>query len=886
MILLVLVIGSVYLLMSSAGFEGMVRQRLITELQQAIGGRVEIASFHWNLLRLEAEADGLVIHGRELQSETPLGQIARLRARVSLLGLWSPSVRLSELDIAHPRVSLDRLSGWIDKPAATEPSPGIRISVRSTPSLISRPVIYHWSRVILNSRTALRPSMPRIGTRRSICRRTMCRFNCATSPAPSNRLKRYRIEAAAADLNLTRVVKSDQLRQMPKPVHGYFQATLDLTRTSATLQSMRLTARDTAKTSHSLNLSGALQDFTNPRWEAKVFGDLDMRLLDPITGYPFAPEGLAHIDLNAAGQGGEFSSDGKIHVDGGTYDGPGVSTRGVRLDANVHADKQRLLISSIVARLRQGGQVEGTVDLSPWLASPIQTTANVSTVPRAKGRNRRSEAPITPSTLPMNGKVNALFKEVSLDTILEMVSEPPFQRIGIGSTINGQATATWADGENSSVKVAANLNLRPASHLLAGEVAGSGVVDATYTQRNGAVEVRKLELHLPESNLTARGALGAYPLSSASALIVDFHTANLGEFDTLLRSLGVQRNGKSGAAALPVSLGGQADFHGSWAGSIVNPLLTGNLTATQLDLEMPALAADAGTSPVQTNTIHLDSVEANGSYSATRITVDHGVMQRGDTKLAISGALTAAQALAPMGKVVSGASQTNRLRASGAPAFDKNAVVNLRLDAAKINADELQPFIKQKLPFTGMLDAQVQLDGTLSSPVGSGWAQLDSGSVYGEPVNRIRAQGKMANKVISLSSISIAGSAGAIAGTGSYDMQSKRFEMDAKSADIDVAKIHAVSRQNWGATGRLSFSVHGTGTFDDPQLQGDATIPNLALGGEPAGALQMNAHTVNHALVYEVTARLDTASVNLHGQTTLKPDYQTHGAHRVFAVQY
>jgi len=101
-VLLVLVISGVYLMMSSARFEGMVRRRLINELQQATGGRAEIASFHWKLLQLEAEADGLVIHGRELQSEVPLGQIDRLRARVNLLGLWSPSVILRELDIAHP----------------------------------------------------------------------------------------------------------------------------------------------------------------------------------------------------------------------------------------------------------------------------------------------------------------------------------------------------------------------------------------------------------------------------------------------------------------------------------------------------------------------------------------------------------------------------------------------------------------------------------------------------------------------------------------------------------------------------------------------------------------------------------------------------------------
>jgi len=52
---------------------------------------------------------------------------------------------------------------------------------------------------------------------------------------------------------------------------------------------------------------------------------------------------------------------------------------GVGLDARVHADPEQLLISSIVARLRQGGQIEGEVALESQVvdsegdAEPIQT---------------------------------------------------------------------------------------------------------------------------------------------------------------------------------------------------------------------------------------------------------------------------------------------------------------------------------------------------------------------------------------------------------------------------------------------------------------------------------------------------------------------------------
>ena len=62
-----------------------------------------------------------------------------------------------------------------------------------------------------------------------------------------------------------------------------------------------------------------------------------------------------------------FRLDGRVHVDGGAYIGTGVVARGVTLDAHVQADPYELRITDIVARFRQGGQMEGIVDLKNWL---------------------------------------------------------------------------------------------------------------------------------------------------------------------------------------------------------------------------------------------------------------------------------------------------------------------------------------------------------------------------------------------------------------------------------------------------------------------------------------------------------------------------------------
>ena len=196
-------------------------------------------------------------------------------------------------------------------------------------------------------------------------------------------------------------------------------------------------------------------------------------------------------------------------------------------------------------------------------------------------------------SIPMNGKVTANFKGVSLDTILNIVCPPQYRRLGFAAGVDGPAIATWSNGDVRTIAVSSTLALSPSQKPPAGEVPATGALDATYTQRNGGVDLRNLELHLPASDFTARGSLGAYPVTSASVLTVALHSRDLSEFDSVLRSLGLERNGKRGTAALPVSLMGQADFRGSWTGSLMKPHIAGTLKATQLAVEMPSVAGDS-----------------------------------------------------------------------------------------------------------------------------------------------------------------------------------------------------------------------------------------------------------------------------------------------------
>src|SRR5207237_927886 len=63
------------LVVRSGWFYEKVRERIITEMSHATGGRVELGTFAFDWTRMEASVGSLVIHGREAEGETPLVQI-------------------------------------------------------------------------------------------------------------------------------------------------------------------------------------------------------------------------------------------------------------------------------------------------------------------------------------------------------------------------------------------------------------------------------------------------------------------------------------------------------------------------------------------------------------------------------------------------------------------------------------------------------------------------------------------------------------------------------------------------------------------------------------------------------------------------------------------
>lgn len=110
LIILVLVCGAAAgLYLANFGttlVEGLVRQKLMSEIDRRTGMRAEIQSFHLHLWNLHFEIGGLTLHGLEPAGSPPLFHADKVDVKVRVLSFMRRQIALEELTIDHPDVTI------------------------------------------------------------------------------------------------------------------------------------------------------------------------------------------------------------------------------------------------------------------------------------------------------------------------------------------------------------------------------------------------------------------------------------------------------------------------------------------------------------------------------------------------------------------------------------------------------------------------------------------------------------------------------------------------------------------------------------------------------------------------------------------------------------
>jgi len=238
-------------------------------------------------------------------------------------------------------------------------------------------------------------------------------------------------------------------------------------------------------------------------------------------------------------------------------------------------------------------------------------------------------------------------KGVALDTILDIVGQPPFQRLGLDARMTGPATANLGPMEMTGPSLSPpTLNVKPSGQSVAGEVPTNGLIDGNvYPARRGRGSCARLDVPYVLQSVGGAWTPGRYPLTSRTALAVDFHTSNLWEFRQSaprpwVKPLWEDRNRRPAA-----TLAGQGDFMdlgpARWSlapcGQREGDATGHRVAAHTACPKGPTLKPQA----IHASIVGWDTVEASGSTRPRRIAVEHGLLRRGKAEIALNGALVA-----------------------------------------------------------------------------------------------------------------------------------------------------------------------------------------------------------------------------------------------------
>ena len=880
--LFIVAVVSVTWYTSTDNFQRRVGARVVSVLEDATGGRVELGHLSFSLWHLAIEADNLVIHGTEGPDEMPYLSANKIFLRLKIntflsntLGKGAQShIGLDYLRVEQPHVHLIVYpDGHTNQPQPKHPSTSTTPVQDTLLDLQANDVELAEGLAVLNDRV-----IP---------------FDLAANNlnAQVNYLSssdRYGISVALNDLR-TKMGKQPE-------VQSALRLSGELGRDMIALKSLDFTTGASTR----LTATASVEHFNKPEWQASVNGQLEMKQVGFLAGLEGFSAG--RVDLNLSGHScrvtpqeaqkqphfwqrhrpapkenvlppdpacaAEYLLVGAMKVKALAYRDEHVVLHDVDGAAQLHITPAELLFTALTGALPGGGGADGDLRIENWLgetaaSAPVNSTKVVAAqTANTTAKSIGSKEPVQSVTLkqqvPAHAYLTVTVNHIPLRTIMD-ITAPHYGDLGFDTSITGPTKVEWggpAKNMTASVVVDANLKFAPVGLKRKGALSDTpvtGEVLGHYDGTNQTVKIAHIALQTPQSSFTAYGVLGVAEGDPLTGLNVNLQMRDLSEYDQLLQSLGLQSDGKKGAAAIPVVLHGALDFTGTARGAVQNLDVKGHLNADNLALHFGSRAD-----------INIDSAVGDAEYSPNGgVLVATATVKRGTAQLTASGTLTPH-------RVVSRRGVADYL-------WDEDMAIDAtaKLDTAQA-ADLLQIAGQQaKIPVTGTVALNGHAAGTLRDLTGAGHLTLTKGTAYGESYQTVSADIAVHGQELQATKLQVTAHNMSATGSGAYNFDTKHIQAQLTGNNIQLAKLDTFAKELPDTNGVVSFTADANGTLQEPNLHATATATHIVNNGKNLGQLDLTAHSTGSDVFYDLHSQLLGAQVALNGQTSLLGDYQS-----------
>jgi translocation and assembly module TamB len=917
-LLVVLLLAGFAWYSTTADFDRRVGNEVVSVLENATGGKVELRQISFDLWHLAIEADGLVIHGLEGPGEAPYLSAEKILVRVKIISFLQHTtgsgvashIGLNLLQVENPHVHLIVYKdGKTNQPVPKHPTPSTEPLQDTLLDLKASQVYLDHGVAQLNDR-----AVP---------------FNLAAQDLDANVHYIANSDRYGATVDL----KDLHTKMMQEPdVKSSLHIEAQIGRDMASLDKFEFHSGE-----HSELLANAqVQHFNNPEWKANVAGTLELKQLQYLAGVDGLDAGT--LDLNVAGHNCYVapsvaqkkprlwerlrsrkeaqsaapktlppSSDcqegyllvGSVKTHGAAYVDEYVRVRDVNASAQVKVTPTQLLFTALTGSLLTGGSATGELKIDNWLGEVPQNTPTTS--PTVKGATATANktaiavtgAPATQATTtntaPAHAYLTVKVDRIPLWTIMAITAPTHYADLGFDTAINGPVKVEWggpATDISDTVQVDADLVLAPVGPKYPRDIPLTGQILGHYDGLREAVDVKKLSLQTPQSSLTATGVLGVNNGDRLTALNVDLAVRDLSEYDQLLVTLGLSGNGKTGAKAIPINLNGTAHFHGTASGEIAKLDVKGHLQANDLEVRLGDIqTALAPTAPAsQTNLVtvattsgsparpaaatstatdvHIDSLVADAEYTPQGLAVASSTVTQGTAVLHVSGSFKP---------------RTVVKHHATTYVWDNGTAIDAKVQLGNANLVDLLTIAGQRnaIPVTGTIAVNAHTVGTLGNLNGSGTIALTNGVAYGEPYQSVNVDLSAQGRDIEASKVALVLSGMSITGNGGYDLGTKHFHGHLQGNNLQLSKFKMVQQKNLGVDALIGLNVDANGTIEQPGLKANLQVANLEYQGKALGSATLDAHSQGKLVYYDLRSNLVGATLIADGQTDLTGDLQT-----------
>jgi translocation and assembly module TamB len=886
LLLLCLLVGGFAWYSTTADFQRRVSKELVSVLENATGGRVELHGLHFSLWHLSIEADGLVIHGLEGPDEAPYLSANKIEVRVKITSFFAHTtgtglashigLNLLRVDQPHVHLIIDK-NGKTNQPVPRHPTSSKEPLQDTLLDLRANEVLLVDGVALLNDK-----AIPFDLAARDL--NAQVHYLSATD--------RYGIDVQLNDLRTKMASRAEAQSRIT------LQA--ELGRDIAVLKSFEF---DSGKASV-LHATASLNHFAQPEWQLALNGTVEINQLVLLAGLnglsggsidlginghscsvtptvaqtrprfwqrkrPATPEKPGTTPLPPDPQctaGYLLVGNARIHKAG--FENENVRIHDIDGGAQLHITPSELLLTAVTAYLPGGGSAAGELRIVNWLGETEPSAAAKS--PTAVGAvttvNKTAVAVGAPAnsttSIPKvfaHAYVIATVNQIPLRTIMEFTEVHGYTDLGFDTAITGPVKVEWGGpvaDVSQTVTVDGDLKFAPTGVPRPGAIENvpvTGEALAHYDGKRVVVDIDHVILQTPQSSTEASGILGVNQGDPLTNLRVDMSVKDLGEFDQLLQTLGFQANGKKGSAAIPVVLHGALLFHGTAAGRAADLDVKGHLQGSQLEVKL-------GT---ELDTL-IDSLVADAEYSFDEgLAVGSSTIKRGTAVLNLAGTMRPRKIIPR----------------KGPPDYEwdqgTSVAATVQLANASV-ADVLQIAGQQsKIPLTGTIAVDAKLTGTLADLDGQGTIALKNGIAYGEPYDAANVALTVKGQDFEASSATVSLHGMSIVGSGGYDLASKHLHGHIAGNNLVLSKFVTLAKAVPNADGTLSLTADADGTLEQPNLKANAKLAAITVEGKSVGDLSADIHSEGSKALYTAHATLIGGKIDASGQTGLTGDFDT-----------